>query len=263
MSPKLHDPDADYAAVWVVCLLDLMGYRRDLEALGDPPSVDEDDIHRRFSSIVERRRILVEGLKMYSDVVDIRVTGFSDSVFIESAFGDHPESPLAALNSVVDASIAALFVNLGSESAIRGGIDIGYGLQSKGHLYTAATVRAVELEKCARYPRILVGNNLIGTIAALATSGDTADGQIARSIQSVFYIDPEDQLLGLDFMGLASQRSYARAFTADDVRKIWAFAKRSQKEFGARGDAKVRSYYDRLVGYMEPRLQFWNVATST
>jgi hypothetical protein len=129
-------------------------------------------------------------------------------------------------------------------------------------LYTAATVRAVELEKCAKYPRILVGNSLIGTIASLAANGDTEDGQMARNIQDVFYRDPEDQLIGLDFMGPASQRSYARGFTADDVRKIWSFAKRSQNEFGARGIAKVRCYYDRLVGYMEPRLQLWGVAKS-
>jgi hypothetical protein len=277
-APRNEDHDADHTAVWVVSFLDLMGYRRDLEALGDRPSADEDDIHRRFANVVERHRILIEGLKMYSERlgqissdpnqrlvshyrqdVDIRVTGFSDSVFIESAFGHLPDSPLIALNSVIDTSIAAFFVNLRVESPLRGGLDIGYGLWSKGHLYTAATVRAVELEKCAKYPRILVGNNLIRTIESLASSGGEA-GHMAQIIQDVFYEDPEDHRMGLDFMGVASQRSYARGFTADDVRKIWLFARESQGEFGARGMSKERGYYDRLVRYMEPRLQQWGIS---
>jgi hypothetical protein len=255
-----------------------MGYRRDLAAVGDRPAADENEVHRRFGNVVERRRILVEGLKMlserlgqiasgpdqhlvarYRQRVDIRVTGFSDSVFVESAFGHLPDSPLTALNSVIDASVAALFVNLGAESPLRGGIEIGFGLWSKGHLYTAATVRAVELgEECAKYPRILVGNNLIGTIESLATSEGEA-GQLARIIQGVFYEDPEDHRIGLDFMGLASQGSYARGFTADDVRKVWLFARKGQRECTARGMSKESGYYDRLVRYMDPRLPLWGL----
>jgi len=271
--------DADHTAVWAVSFLDLMGYRRDLEAVGDRPAVDEDEVHRRFGNVVERRRILVEVLKMHSERlsritpdgrhrlvsfyrqrVDIRVTGFSDSVFLESAFGHLPDSPLIALNSVIDASIAAFFVNLGAESPLRGGIDIGYGLWSKGHLYTAATVRAVALgEECAKYPRILVGNSLIRTIESLATNQDEV-GQLARIIQSVFYEDPEDHRIGLDFMGLASQGSYARGFTPDHVRKIWLFARKSQQECAARGMSKESGYYDRLLGYMKPRLPLWGLS---
>jgi len=83
---------------------------------------------------------------------------------------------------------------------------------------------------------------------------------MAQIIQDVFYEDPEDHRMGLDFMGVASQRSYARGFTADDVRKIWLFARESQGEFGARGMSKERGYYDRLVRYMEPRLQQWGIS---
>ena len=258
MDSEAGRDDADRTAVWVVCFLDLMGYRSDLEALGDPPAANEDEIHQRFANVVERRRILVDGLQLYSGAVNVEVTGFSDSVFVQSAFGDYPEQPLTALNNVVLAAIGALFVNLLSGSALRGGIDIGFGLRDHGHVYTAATARAVSLEKCARYPRILVGPNLLATLDGLSQH-DSADGEMARKIRSVFYRDLDDQQIALDFMGLASRRTYARGFTEKDVREIWSFAKKSRDEFGARGESKIAGYYERLIRYLEPRLNLWGL----
>ena len=275
----------DYVAVWAISFLDLMGYRQDLLLTGDKPAVDEDEIHRRFSGVVERRKLLAKPLEAYfnrprSDLYsaavtpggppisqfmgagDVRVTGFSDSVFLESSLGAS-HNPLVPLHTVVAASIVALFMNLKSGSPVRGGIDIGYGPRSDGHVYSAATVRAVELEKCAKYPRILVGPSLIGTLDLIASSGETDEARMARTIRGLFYADPDDGRIGIDFMGEVSKKFYAPGFTPGDVRDIWRFAQGSRASFGVRGVEKVWGYYDRLLKYMEPRLALWDVDKSS
>jgi hypothetical protein len=195
--------------------------------------------------------------------VDVRVTGFSDSVFLESSLGGSPDNPLVPLHAIVAASIVALFMNLKEESPVRGGIEICFGVRRGGHVYSAATVSAVELEKCAKYPRVLVGNNLIGTLGSIAAGGETNESQVARTIQGLFYEDPDDGRIGLDFMNEVSKRFYAPGFTSSDVRAIWQFAQRSRKAFGTSGMEKEWRYYDRFIKYMEPRLALWGVDQST
>lgn len=273
-------------AVWAIAYLDLMGYRGELLAVGDQPTIDEDEIARRFSAVVDRRRILVKPIEAYftktrADLyrepvapggppmsqfvgaVDVTVSGFSDSVFLESSLGGSTNNPLIPLNTIVAASIVALFVNLKAGSPVRGGIDIGFGLRNNGHLYCPATVRAVELEEqCAKYPRVLVGDSLIRTLAGIASSEETDESRMARIIQGVFFRDADDGRIGLDFMGEVSKRFYAPRIARSDVEAIWRFALRSRDEFSTSGMQKVWSYYDRLVRYMEPRLGLWGVDTS-
>src|ERR1700690_2604329 len=220
--PKSGAAERPQAAVWAIAFLDLMGYRRALMAIGDKPTIDEAEIARRFSAVVERRALLVKPpetffnrrrrqlysasvspggppLSQFMSDIDVTVTGFSDSVFLESALGDSQSNPLIPLHTVVAVSIVALLTNLKDASPVRGGIEIGFGLRNDGQLYSAATVTAVELEKCAKYPRVLVGRNLFGMLEDIAGSGETDEGRLARTIRSVLYQDPIDGLWGLDF----------------------------------------------------------------
>jgi hypothetical protein len=259
-----------------------MGYRRALKAIGDKPTTDEAEIKRRFSAIVERRELLVKPpanyfnrrrrqvydatmdpggppISRFLSDIDVRVTGFSDSVFLESPLGDVQSNPLIGVHTVVAASIVALLMNLKDASPLRGGIEIGFGLRNDGQLYSGATVTAVELEKCAKYPRVLIGANLLATLEGIAGSGDTVEGRLARTILSVLYQDPMDGLWGLDFMGPTSRRFYAAGFGADEIRRIWNFAQAARRDFDQRGMEKERGYYDRLIGYMQQRLSLWGI----
>jgi len=258
-----------------------MGYRRDLVATGYKPTADEEEIHRRFSGVVGRRELLVKPLEAYfghrgspqhspvapSDppmsqfmgTINVMVTGFSDSIFLESSLAGSPNNALVPLNTIIAASIVAMFVNMKEESPIRGGVEIGFGVRSGGHIYSAATVSAVKLEKCAKYPRVLLGCNVIGTLDSIVAAGESDESRVARTIQGLFYADPDDGRIGLDFMGEVSKRFYASGFSPDDVWGIWRFAQRSRNYFGASGMEKEWRYYDRLIKYMEPRLALWGV----
>lgn len=281
-SSRTPREDRNQAAVWVIAFLDLMGYRRELLAIGDKPTTDTDEITRRFSTVVDRRGMLVKPLEAYFDRtrpdvysqpvgpggpplsrfigdVDVAVTGFSDSIFLESSLGSSATNPLVPLNTIVAASIIALFVNLKAGSPVRGGLDIGFGLRNDSHLYCAATVRAVELEKGAKYPRILVGNSSIRTLAGIGSSQETSESRMARIILSALFRDPDDGLVGIDFMGETSRRFYAQNVARDDVEAIWTFAQRSRDEFSTSGMQKESGYYDRLIKYMAPRLEIWGV----
>ena len=272
--------------MWAIGYIDLMGYRRELLATGYKPSDDEDELHRRYTRVFERREILIRPLETYFAELrrrqesrppdptrpamaqyfrapDVTVTGFSDSVFLEAstsptrATGGMTDNGLAPLNSVVTASIVALFTNLKAKSPLRGGLDIGFGVRSRGHLYSAATVSAVELgEECAKYPRILVGPSVVKTIQPM-TNGTSPESRIARDIENVLYEDPDDGRLGLDFLGSVSQGLYASGFKPSDVRDIWLFAHTNRNTFSDSGVQKEWGYYDRLIRYMEPRLALW------
>jgi len=198
-------------------------------------------------------------MSQFIGAVDVAVTGFSDSIFLESSLGSSVTNPLIPLNTIVAASIIALFVNLRDGSPVRGAIDIGFGLRNEGQLYSSATVRAVELEKCAKYPRILVGSSSLRTLAGIASGQETNESRMARIILGVLFRDPDDGLVGLDFMGETSRRFYAQKITSTDVEAIWTFARRSRDEFSTSGMQKEWGYYDRLVKYMAPRLDTWGV----
>jgi hypothetical protein len=262
-----------------------MGYRRSLLAIGDKPTSDEDEIQRRFSEVIERREVLVRPPEIYfnrrrtslysssvapgdppiskflSDI-EVGVTGFSDSVFLESSLGRRPDNPIIPLHTVVAASILQLFMNLKHGSPIRGGIDIGFGLRQGGHLYSAATVRAVELEKSAEYPRVLVGSSFVRTLGSLAATGETEESRLARTVLSALYRDPDDGRIGLDFMGDVSRRLYAPGIEPGEIKEIWLFAQKSRTEFSVSGLQKEWSYYNRLIKYMESRLGLWGVSTA-
>ena len=273
--------DRDFAAVWGVCFLDLMGYQQALMATDGMPK-DEDEIHRRFTRVVERRRILVEAPEQYfrrvdkrgpidpgvgemsehMRSVDVRVTGFSDNVFFETPLGANRFNPMVPLNAIVAASLISLFLNLSLESPVRGGIDIGFGLRSNGQLYSSAVVRAVALEKCAKYPRILIGEICIKYLRVAASGAKPAEAATARRILDLLFTDPDDGLQGIDFLGAVSQTHYASLFKPSDVRAIWLFAQNSRNVFNRPETKKERDYYDRLIKYMEPRLELWGIAKS-
>ena len=161
-----------------------MGYRRELTATDIfPNSPPEQGAQKPFERVVKRRRNLVTlPSKFVANVtaaagkraatnpssaigadqfaaLQFRSTGFGDSVFVEKALTG--EMSVVALANVVLYGAMAMITNLAERSPIRGGIDIAYGVSLEGTLYSAASVRAYELERCAKYPRLLLGDQYL------------------------------------------------------------------------------------------------------
>jgi hypothetical protein len=181
--------------------------------------------------------------------VKIRTTGFSDSVFMESALAGTPAHlAIGDIYVLTLACAVTMLLHLSVGSPIRGGLDVSNGLIKGGHLYSAATVKAVELEKCAKFPRILVGEWFRRYLRALEVDRDPSDRQaaieaaIADEIASLLYQDPVDHLWAIDYLGEKAKKKLGVQATQQMVSDIAAFARRSKPAFEKKGDSKVGGY---------------------
>lgn len=177
------EPGTVKVAMWGGAFLDLMGYRRQLVATDlFPPLEDRDEAIEIFKEVVARRNALLEvprkfllgaaevhrafkdlppeavPLQKHLSNVRVATTGFADNVVLETPLDTIEKAPLVSLWELVVASAVTLFQHLSVGSPLRGGIEVGYGMYAYGQLHSGATVKAVNLEKCAGYPRILVGD---------------------------------------------------------------------------------------------------------
>jgi hypothetical protein len=294
-------------AMWAVGFLDLLGYQEDLAMTDVFPPPPKAEALELFTGVVNRRLRIAEGpkvllsaaahprqvasqgapvdeqLRKHLSKVRVGTTGFSDSVFLQTPLDDIVgKAPIVALNELVIVSALSLFENLSDESPMRGGIDIALGEWRFGHLHSAATAKAVALEKSAGYPRILVGPRFVEYLRyAMGLREDVerpylTHRTLATELNSLLYIDPLDppgSPPGIDYLG-ANFRRLTQKIDPQLVRKIWLFAHKSRDKFKAaayesRGEseatknAKVHRYYERLIAYVEPRLEIWGLDKST
>jgi hypothetical protein len=282
-------------AMWGVAFLDLMGYREQLLSTDVFPALTSaTEAIELFKDVVGRRRALVDGpkkffaaaaaahrsigglppealqLQKHMSKIRVATTGFADNVVLETPLDDVDRAPIVALHEMVLASAITLSQHLALGSPLRGGIEVGYGMWAYGQLHSGATVTAVNLEKRAGYPRILVGDRFRAYLEhesqAPSTSGPLRIHRaIASSLKRILYrdpLDPPDYPMGIDYLGSDFQ-ALVPGMKSETVKNIWRFAHESLERF--RNDpnrAKERGYYERLIAYVEPRLEIWGLDKS-
>jgi hypothetical protein len=208
-----------------------------------------------------------EALPLQKHLSKLRVatTGFADNVVLETPLDGIENAPIVALHEMVLASAITLSQHLSLGSPLRGGIEVGYGAWAYGQLHSGATVTAVNLEKCAQYPRILVGDRFRAYLdhesEAPSISGPLRiQRAVASSLKRILYrdpLDPPDFPLGIDYLG-ATFKALVPGMESYVVKNIWRFAHESRDKFkAAPGRAKEQGYYERLIAYVEPRLEIW------
>jgi len=261
--------------------LDLMGYRQQLMETDRTGNItDHQQIRGIFSPVVERRQSLIRSVLGYLEhiqkvaarkqeelgkpagvdvlnAVKFRPTGFSDCIFIEKALRGDDAGGIFSLSNLIVVSGLLYLTSLANRSPIRGGIDIGYGVSVDNVLYSSATVKAYELEQCAKYPRILLGERYLSSIDAL---GHFAPA-LAERMKPIVFKDPVDGRIGLDVLGAAYKKAYINDLPPPQIKQIWIFANEEYARF--KDNAKLRGYYERLIGYVEERLPVWGLDKST
>ena len=282
-------------AMWGVAFLDLMGYREQLAAADVfPAPTDKAEALELFKDLIGRRRALVDGPKVFlaaaasahqtieglppeairlqKHLSKIRVatTGFADNVVLETPLDGVENAPIVALHETVLASAITLSQHLSLGSPLRGGIEVGFGAWAFEQLHSGATVTAVNLEKCAGYPRILVGQRFRAYLdhesEAPSISGPLRiQRAVASTLKQILYrdpLDPPDFPLGIDYLGTAF-KALVPGMQPHVVKNIWRFAHESRDKFKtAPGRAKEHGYYERLIAYVEPRLEIWGLDKS-
>jgi hypothetical protein len=287
MNPQIQADRTFHYGFYCVAFLDILGQRRKLRALPRLPKDDEETrkLLKETAGYVLRLRNelntcfelfkkptqLLDGLpqeardRIANARQSVKYRGFSDSIIMEiSIAGDQEQlAPMTGVYGCMGACCILHGVALMSKRPIRGGIDVGPGLDiSENEVYGPVLEHAHQLEsELADYPRILVGEGLLTYLNTVERHipttplGRVAKSLAARSKQLITY--DTDGLPMLDFLG----ETMARSPNLEDRSKLFGliteYIEEQKQVANSQKDQKHLSRYDRLGAYVEKRSTLW------
>ncbi len=296
MARKKHKRiDSSYYAV---AFIDLMGQQEQLRALKSLPDSKNTEEHEKFVQALkntygavksmrssfnkffgnfEKKRTPPKGLpnekkQIFKELVSnpIRFHQFSDFVvaFLSLRADRGAKLPISGIYAIIGATAATSLTSLASGHPIRGGIDIGIGIEVKHNdIYGAALARAYALEShVANYPRVVVGGELQSYLQYLAECTETDEvsqvsKELAKHSMEFLAID-DDGYPFIDFIGPAMRREMEAFDDGQElVRRAYAFVLESSKQFQENKNSKVAFKYSLLRKYIESRLELWGINT--
>ncbi len=289
----MHKQESDkvfHYGFYCVAFLDILGQRRKLLQLAPIPSHDEETVkllRETAGNVIRLRRRLgacFEGFgrpslyldKLPSDARErilnarqsLRSRNIGDSIIMEVSFlGDEDRcaSMIGVLGCIASCCILHL-TGLSTKSPIRGGIDVGLGLDISAsddpEVYGPVLGNAYNLEsKLADYPRILVSNELIAYLEQTARLPQTSPlgrlaNRLAAECKQFITIDADGRPM-LDFLG----EKIASLSTVEERRVQFAGINEciaEQKQMAqSENDSKLLIRYDKLAAYVEKRSALW------
>jgi hypothetical protein len=188
----------------------------------------------------------------------------SDSVVLFMSLRDDVNKvPMKGIYAAL-ASVASTFLTmLAAGIVIRGGIDVGVGLElSDGEVYGAALSRAYELEsKKAQYPRILIGDELVRYIKWQQAKPEADDfsamNKIAASFCTKLIAIDLDGLPFLDYLGEGFKIVFGKDLSFDIVKEAFDFVLKESAKYQDFQDSKLASRYTLLRNYFDHRMHIW------
>jgi hypothetical protein len=275
---------------YCVAFLDILGQRRKLLQLAPIPTKDEATtklLAETAGNVIRLRRRIAATFKAFGAptlylgqlprdaakrILSARQSPRSrhvgDAIIMEVSFlGDQDQcSSIIGVFGCIASSCILHLTALSSKFPLRGGIDIGLGLniseEGKPEVYGPVLGNAYNLEsKLAEYPRILVSDGLIAYLEEVARVPQTTPlGRLASSLAiecKRFITVDEDGKSMLDFLG----EKMSTLSTPEERRNQFALMNEciAEQEQMARSenDAKLLSRYERLAAYVEKRGHLW------
>jgi len=157
------------------------------------------------------------------------------------------------------ACMTLMLVQLAAGRPIRGGLDVGTGLEIDGELFGAAYVKAYELEsKRAKHPRLLVGQGLVAYLReSLQAPGSQYERQLERKLANdmlagLLKQDEEGEWI-VHYAGPFAHK-LAPTFVPDLLDKARVFTSAARAQFSIGTDDESRKLFDRyskLLRYLE------------
>lgn len=189
---------------------------------------------------------------------------FSDFIALFlSLCDDKNKVPMNGVYSALTAAASTILMMLASGRAIRGGIDIGVGVEfEKGEVYGAAIARAYELEsKIAIYPRIVLGDEIIRYIEfQQALPEDDLFASMNKSLADIccelITID-DDGYPFLDYLGKGFKRFIATGLDSQIVEMAYNFVVQESERYRISRHSKLAFRYTLLRDYFEHRMDNW------
>ena len=175
--------------------------------------------------------------------------------------------PLFTVYSVLYATCIMSIDGLSRGYPIRGGIDVGIGVEiDNREVYGYPVWSAYNLEsKKAEYPRILIGDSFWKYVTERSRiTVDSLPTRIERdfALKCLTLIDKAvDGKRILDVLG-TGMLSVQEKKTAQQVAKAYDFVVNEQKRFAAEGDKRLLPRYTELKRYFDSRLELWDLPQS-
>lgn len=196
---------------------------------------------------------------------------FSDSFVVwNSTCGDSNElgdcRAIGAAHSILLAACSTQVVSLAMQHPIRGGVDVGLGIELRGvgDLYGAALERAVHLEAAvAKYPRIAAGDELLEFVETfkrrpVRTPYGQRTRNLAHACANLLFVDADGRS-ALDYLGRQAKDSDAFSELAKLVPSAFGFVAAQRAKWHAAGCTKLALRYDALWSYLCSRADLWSI----
>ena len=189
---------------------------------------------------------------------------FSDGLMFYLSLADFRErSPVAGIYYLIVACANVLFSSLGAKTPIRGGIDVGTGMEiNPNELYGPVMTKTYELEsKIAQYPRVVVGDELINYLRSLERSEEKGEKPefervMARVCLNLIMTDT-DGFWAIDFLGDAVHQLLAHGNYQQLFSMAYQFVVEQLEESKKKRNTTLSFRYSQLLNYFEAKKDRW------
>jgi hypothetical protein len=160
---------------------------------------------------------------------------------------------------------------LASKHPLRGGIDVGLATEiGPGEIYGTALERAYLLEcRVAKYPRLVIGDELWKYLNAALTHFESQTTPVAKAITAIvrktmqMIVTDADGRRVLDYLGLVMVENAGPDHGQLMIQPAYDFVLTEQKLMLSKGDPELIGRYVLLRRYFESRLGPWGIQVKT
>lgn len=210
-----------------------------------------------------------EAMKVYQQVRERSITfdSFGDTIVMHCpVIGKADVVNIASIFGILTSAALLVLVRMAHKTPIRGGIDIGFGVEPGGtELYGPAFLNAYELEQnVADYPRIVIGQQLVSSLKQMATSGEgtVLTARCVRALAQVcsdFIARDKGGTYFLNYLGRTSKQVLTGG--APNLLELYpmgrSFVEKEEQKFAECGNLKLARRYAALVRYFAANAENW------
>ncbi len=291
------DQQQKYLGWHVVSILDLLGQQEALRSITALPNRNNQEELAEFKSKVEGfykpfyavRKFFTDSIQIFQTGKDISqlppeqqdflkafrnspifLRHFSDSLIAHVPLNrDISKFPCRAIYGVLAATAQTMVSCLANKMALRGGIELGIAMNlDENEIYGPALARAHTLEsKIAQYPRILIGDELVRYLHAVAeqepgSSEARVNIGLAEKCKELVMVDDDGQMF-LDYLGVHFRNLLQHLpISKEAVQMAYNFVIEQSIKHRENRNSKLGFRYTLLRNYFESRLAIWDISSA-
>ena len=197
---------------------------------------------------------------------DLKIQKFSDGLFAYTPLAnDLVLVPQVGVHALIMMCGVLCLTSLAAESPIRGGIEIGWGLEYEpGQLYGSVVSQSYHLEsKVAGYPRFVIGKQLRDYLEAEAQAvGEGVHGSMRKESAKLcmdLLVNDDDGNLIVDYLGPQFKKCGDVKVTREAVRKAYSYVLQQLMLHKQQRNTKLAFRYVMLRNYFDTRVGEWGI----